>query len=99
MYKDKHGKLWHSRQVSASGLRKQFGELRKVPKPEDCERIYSLGKHKYLFPLDDAMWKQVEPLRKPYPKRDTGETDNAPQSNVETGDASSTVSLLQEAIT
>ena len=28
-----------------------------------------LVKHKYLMPLDDEMRKQIEPLRKPYPKR------------------------------
>lgn len=27
-------------------------------------------KHKYLYPLDRAMRKQIEPLAKPYPKRD-----------------------------
>ena len=27
-------------------------------------------KHRYLYPLDRAMRKQIEPLRKPYPKRD-----------------------------
>jgi hypothetical protein len=27
------------------------------------------GKHRYLMPLDDAMRLQIEPLRKPYPKR------------------------------
>lgn len=28
-------------------------------------------KHRYLYPLDRAMRKQIEPLRKPYPKRET----------------------------
>jgi hypothetical protein len=28
-----------------------------------------VAKHKYLMPLDDAMRAQIEPLRKPYPKR------------------------------
>ncbi len=28
------------------------------------------GKHRYLFPLDDAMKAQVAPLAKPYPKRE-----------------------------
>jgi hypothetical protein len=51
-------------------------------------------KHKYLFPLDSAMRKQIEPLRKPYPKRDRGETDNAPQSNAETEGASPIRSLI-----
>ena len=27
------------------------------------------GKHRYLMPLNNAMRKQIEPLRKPYPKR------------------------------
>lgn len=31
---------------------------------------YDEPKHKYLFPLDRKMRKQIEPLRKPYPKRD-----------------------------
>ena len=47
-------------------------------------------KYKYLYPLDDEMRKQIEPLRKPYPKRGRGETDSAPQSNEETGGASPT---------
>jgi len=33
-----------------------------------------LTKHKYLMPLDDEMRKQIEPLRKPYPKRVTKAT-------------------------
>jgi len=47
-------------------------------------------KYKYLYPIDDEMRKQIEPLRKPYPKRGRGEIDNAPQSNEETGGASPT---------
>lgn len=27
------------------------------------------GKHRYVMPLDDEMRRQIEPLRKPYPKR------------------------------
>lgn len=34
-------------------------------------RSVKLVKHKYLMPLDDEMRKQIEPLRKPYPKRVT----------------------------
>lgn len=43
-------------------IRKVFGE--------GTVRFYSEGKRKYLFPLDKAMKKQIEPLRKPYPKTD-----------------------------
>jgi len=52
-------------------------------------------KHKYVMPLDPAMRQQIAPLAKPYPKRGTGETDSAPQSNAETGGAGPTVPLLQ----
>lgn len=53
-------------------------------------------KHKYLFPLDDAMRKQIETLRKPYPERERGETDSAPGTNREIGGASPTRSLLSQ---
>ena len=36
----------------------------------NAERISNGIKHKYVMPLDDAMRKQIEPLRKPYPKRE-----------------------------
>jgi hypothetical protein len=32
-------------------------------------RSVKVWKHKFLMPLDDAMRLQIEPLRKPYPKR------------------------------
>jgi hypothetical protein len=67
----------------------------KVIRPVDCTKIWRYGKHRYLYPLDDAMRKQIEPLRKPYPKRGTGETDNAAQPNAQTGGASPTVPLLE----
>lgn len=52
------------------------------------------SKYRYLYPLDDAMRKRIEPLRKPYPKRGQGETDSAPQSNAETEGASPICPLL-----
>ncbi len=39
------------------------------------------SKHKYLMPLDDAMRKRIEPLRKPYPKRAPVEGDAVPPLN------------------
>ena len=91
-YKDKNGKIWHPRNVSEDLWRSG-----KVVRPSDCEKIWKDGKHRYLFPLDDAMRKQIDPLRKPYPKRERGETDNAPQSNAETEGAGPIRSLLFEA--
>jgi hypothetical protein len=35
------------------------------------EKSPVLWKHKYLYPLDDAMREQIARLAKPYPKRDT----------------------------
>ena len=58
-----HKRKWIKRVDSTRG---HTGEKRIVP-----------GKHRYLMPLDEAMRKQIEPLRKPYPKRvrsDTGDT-------------------------
>lgn len=58
--------------------------------------IEGSSKYRYLYPLDRAMRKQIAPLAKPYPKRDTrglGERDNAPGSNRETGGASPTSPL------
>lgn len=97
-YKTPDGKILHNRQVSKTGVKPQYGEMRRVPKIEDCEVIPQLNKHRYLYPLDDAMRKQIEPLRKPYPKRELcgrGEIDNASQSNEKSGGASPTRPLIQ----
>lgn len=40
--------------------------------PKGAVRVTIPGKHRYLMPLDDKMRKQIEPLRKPYPKRVRG---------------------------
>lgn len=82
-----NGKRMHKRSAVS-----MFGSLKNVVGLTYTELVY---KHKYLFPLDDAMRKQIEPLRKPYPKRERGETDNAPQSNAETEGASPIRSLLE----
>lgn len=55
-------------------------------------------KHRYVFILDDSdkrLIELVESMRQPYPKRGTGEIDNAAQSNAQTGGASPTVPLLE----
>lgn len=64
-----NGKRWHPRQLSENGYTIQFGKKRIVPKPSECEKISVPGKHRYLMPLDHLMRRQIEPLRKPYPKR------------------------------
>lgn len=37
---------------------------------KDAQEVHSLGKRKYLMPLDKKIRKQIEPLRQPYPKKD-----------------------------
>jgi hypothetical protein len=64
-----NGKRLHSRQVSEKGWNIQQGAKRKAVKPSECRIVKTAGKHRYLMPLDDEMRKQIEPLRKPYPKR------------------------------
>lgn len=68
-FRDPCGRIWHGRQVSSTGVKRQYGQLRAVPKIADCIKIPELGKYRYLMPLDDAMRAQVAPLARPYPKR------------------------------
>lgn len=87
------GKVTHKRSVSSKYGTRGLEKLKAMGVNADYAHLQ--WKHKYLFPLDDAMRKQIEPLRKPYPKRERGEIDNAPQSNAETEGASPIRSLLQ----
>jgi hypothetical protein len=68
-YIDRYGREWHSRNVSETGLKKNFKRYTRAPKPSECTVIAIPGKYKYIYPLDAAMRAQIEPLRKPYPKR------------------------------
>ena len=89
-----NGKRWHGRSLrntKPDGMTTK--EYARALDP-NYQLVMGSSKHRYLMPLDDAMRKQVEPLRKPYPKRERGETDNAQHSNAETGGASPTRSLL-----
>ncbi len=68
-YQTSSGKILHQRQVSVSGQKPQYGEMRNVPKISDCVKIPQEGKYRYLYPLNRAMRKQIEPLALPYPKK------------------------------
>ncbi len=86
LYKDTKGRVWHQRQVSKSGVKPQYGTMRVVAKIDDCEKIPQLGKHRYLYPLDKAMRRQIEPLAQPYPKRaDVGEIESRADTIGQTG--------------
>lgn len=78
---------WMKQRMASSLLGSVIGTKRKE----------GYSKIKYLMPLDNEMKKQIEPLRQQYPKRGRGETDNAGQSNDQTGGASPTRPLLETA--
>jgi len=64
------GRRLHTRQVAEKGWNIQQGVRRKTVKPSECEIVKTLGKHRYLMPLDPEMRAKIAPLSKPYPKRD-----------------------------
>lgn len=63
-----HGKKMHPKSVHAKGWKQSLSWLRENVDP-DAEEFITAGKHKYLFPFDKKLRKQVEKLRKPYPKK------------------------------
>ena len=65
----KTGKAIHTRAHAQSGLRKQFGTMKKVYKTSELVRVKKGIKHKYIFPLDKTLLPLCEALRKPYPKK------------------------------
>jgi len=73
-----HGRWVHSMQVQTF-IRK--GDLKNR---SSLDKRSGTQKHKYLFPLDDPMRKQILPLAKPYPKRTTaseaGDAGDQPDS-------------------
>lgn len=85
-YQTSDGRILHQRQVSKIGVKPQYGTMRRVPKIEDCKVIQQLDKHRYLMPLDEEMRKQIEPLRKPYPKRTK---EQEPEKPLRTGQCNS----------
>ena len=40
-----------------------------MPSPADMTYVETIGKHRYLMPLDAEMRARIMPLAKPYPKR------------------------------
>jgi hypothetical protein len=62
------GKKTHPRSVIAKGGFNSLIGAKNIDK--NAKPLYVQGKHRYLMPLDKAMRKQIEPLSKPYPKRE-----------------------------
>lgn len=66
---DRDGRTWHNRMIGVKGTKRVFGEVRRVLTPDQCVRVTSPPKHRYLMPLDDDMRERVRPMIRPYPKR------------------------------
>lgn len=95
-WKDKAGNKWHGRQVSKTGVTRQFGNLRASPKISDCEKINCPGKHRYLLALDHEMKQKIEPMRKQYPKRAGSKVAVAPAFHAGEGGAEPTSALQKK---
>ena len=71
-----HGKRYHGRIIS-DWVRNRGG-LQGLTRLQFLQKYYDInakpyitkGKRKYLMPMDKAMRRQIEPLRRPYPKDD-----------------------------
>ena len=82
------GKRVHTKTIK-TGRRGYATELKR----RGIIRSVKLIKHKYLMPLDDEMRKQIEPLRKPYPKRVTSADSGTLATQAGGGGAIPTVTL------
>lgn len=60
-----HGRTVHGRYGSGS---QTIAWLRANIDP-NAEKVFTLGKHKYVMPLDDETRKRLMPLSRPYPTR------------------------------
>ena len=61
--------------------------------PKNAVRVNIQGKHRYLYPLDDDMRKQILPLSKPYPKRAVSIENDAPALQRDEGGVIPTTAL------
>ena len=55
-----NGRKWHAKALVTS--HPNYDRKKAI-------KVDATDKHKYLMPLDEAMKRKIEPLRKPYPKR------------------------------
>lgn len=96
-YQDKQGRQWHQRQVSKTGFKPQYGEMRRVVKSDECVVIPQLDKYRYLLPLDKEMKAKILPLAKPYPKKPCAVSIDGDAPTIQLGEGGSIpTTALQE---
>lgn len=91
--KDK--KTYHWRTVNDQLARKGLRATVEAAASLGYEMIETEPKHKYLYPLDKAMRRQIEKLRQPYPKR---AADGSTSNPIEAGGSTPTSPLQQKGI-
>lgn len=67
-YFDVTGQKLHKRQLSARGVMRINGQVRRVPRFSECRKERIPAKHRYLMPLDRDMHAQLLRRARPYPK-------------------------------
>jgi hypothetical protein len=63
-----HGKAWHARTVGSKGWTCSEEWLRANVDPQ-AELTRTEGKHKYVYPMDRKMRRQLRDIAQPYPKK------------------------------
>ena len=87
-----NGKLIHRRAYTGVNYGAPKQKL-----PQNAKRVTVPAKHRYLYPLDRAMRKQIAPLAQPYPKRDTRPVNGDTLATSEAGRFNSEPGALIEA--
>jgi hypothetical protein len=77
----KGGRIYHWRSVARWLVAHGYSGTVKGAEEHGFTPLEHIPKHKYLMPLDDAMRAQIEPLRKPYPKRPKQATTSAQEAS------------------
>jgi len=84
-----HKGEWKHNRTMTSG----WGEKRVLADLSSLPRRTTPGKHRYLFPLDEAMRQQIAPLARPYPKRAPEASQDVPANQAGEGGAAPTPAL------
>jgi hypothetical protein len=61
------GKVLHNRVVSESGWVQVYGRRVRGVRQDECDMIELPGKHRYAWPLDRPMRRQLAAMAQPYP--------------------------------
>ena len=87
-----NGEWKHKREITSGA----FGKGGAIKDYKVLPKRLPLGKHRYLYPLDRAMRKQIAPLAKPYPKKTMRPADGGDLATSEAGRFDSDQAALEK---